>query len=266
MQALVTVAELVFFSLMGTVLRWCQLRLKGAGALVGYKESNTVFTPAAASLGLHQADDTLDQLTSRIPAVDRLKAVPLLRGSFIRLRYTGVVDDVPVELLDWSDGRKGQQTIVVMPHKTPSGAALTQPLTLRSVGPLSRKGLFENESPRPLKEFEGRLQPLQERFFASSDQVVDLLAEADGRALLIEAQTTAPFEIQFRSGEVVFMQSLNDVAERHEDLELAQINTVGAAVKSLWPKRKTADDRAHHIEEIVHRAIRIRAAITANVR
>lgn len=263
MEALAAVAAVVFFPLMGTVVRWSQLRLKGAGGLVGYKQYNRVFTPAAASLGLCQADDTLDQLASRIPALDRFKAVPILRGSFVRLRYTGVIDDVPVELLDWSDGRQGQQTIVVMPYKTPSGAALVEPLTLRSGKRLSRKA-FENEPPLPFKGFEGRLQPLRELFSASSDQIAALLAEADSRALLIEAQTTTPFEIQFRSGEMVFVQSLNDVAERHEDLELAQINTVGAALKSLWPKPETADGRVHHIEEIVHRAIRIRAAITAN--
>lgn len=233
------------------VYRYVRLKMGYHPPLMFLKHHLNVFRTAATQLGLSETSDNRDERNARIPAIRRLRP-SFMQSSQVRSRYTGEIGGLPIEVLDWSNNvvpMAHQETIVILPfhgmvdRETFEGSLIAgQPLASRP-------------KHRPIDHFDDDLGGLNGLYSASDGEVLELIGPGNLPVLLSAAKSTAPFEIRFQPGEMVFAQSLislRDDAKEHE---------MGVMLHELTSEHRVARD-SEFVIDTVKRAITLHSALS----
>ncbi len=234
------------------LIRLIRARLGYNPALRFVKHHRNVFGLAANQLGLSRSNDSRDERNARIPGIRRLRATAL-QASQVRTRYTGQIGGLPVEVLDWSNNvfpLAHQETIVILPFDHEDDEEEPVQGSLIAGEPLACRPMH-----RPIDEFEEGLADLNGLYAITDDRVADLVGAGNLPVLVAAAKSTAPFEIRFQPGEMVFAQSL--ISLRDE----AKPDEMSITLDELSSDHRVARD-SEFVVETVKRAITLHAALS----
>ncbi len=236
------------------LIRLVRARLGYNPALRFVKHHRNVFGTAANQLGLARSNDSRDERNARIPGIRRLRPTAL-QASQVRTRYTGQIGGLPVEVLDWSNNvfpLAHQETIVILPFHNEGEDESEEPVqgSLIAGEPLACRPMH-----RPIDKFDDGLADLNGLYAMSDARVADLVGAGNLPVLVAAAKSTAPFEIRFQPGEMVFAQSLISLRDEAKPDEMS-IN-----LDELSSDHRVARD-SEFVVETVKRAITLHAALS----
>lgn len=234
------------------VYRYVRIKLGYQPPLHFLKHHLNVFRTAANQLGLSESADGRPERNARIPGIRRLRAT-FMQSSQVRSRYTGEIGGLPIEVLDWSNNVlpiAHQETIVILPFDKSPVTEATVEGSLIAGEPLACRPKH-----RPIDEFDDDLDVLNGLYSASDDRVLELIKPGNLPVLLSAAKSTAPFEIRFQPGEMVFAQSL--ISLRDE----AKGDQMSVALHELTSDHRVARD-SEFVVDTINRAIRLHSALS----